>query len=154
MTIHSTFGRLFAVALCTFAGGLAGSALALWTSPGLGLYAGVTLAGGSARIDTVVVSDPARQEKPDQFILALSGTSAAAVPDSQFHAVVRAISGGAAHHIGADSLVLRPEPSAGSPVGRTLVMRWLSDSLQVETRNPCSTPVTGASFGVAAQRAR
>ncbi|HUU42903.1 MAG TPA: hypothetical protein VMX57_03940 [Planctomycetota bacterium] len=131
----------------------AGSAAALWSSSLVTVYSAATLTGRSTRVDTIVVSDVAMQQKPDQYVLSLSGTTQAAATDSQFKATVKSIRGGLVKQIGSDSLLLRPDPSTpGTQVGEDRVLRWVADSLQITTRNPMSQSVTGAAFTVTAQR--
>ena len=140
--------------LFAYLGAFAGASLALWVSTRT-VYSGVTLAAKSTRVDTVVVSDAAnaREPKPEQFIVSLAGTSQATVADSQFHAVVKAIRQGKVHQIGEDSLMLRPDPPvAGAENGEVRLLRWVSDSLQITTRNPRSTTVTGALLTISAER--
>ena len=130
-----------------------GPAVALYSSSSVTAYSGATLAGGSTRVDTIVVSDVDRDQKPDQYVLSLAGTTQATAADSQFSAVVKSIKIGAVKQIGEDSLLVRPDPAtAGDQVGEARVLRWVADSLQVTTRNPMSQSVTGASFTATAQR--
>ena len=154
MTRRFSKGRMLLLGLMTCVGAFVGSSLALWAATRT-VYSQVTLAAKSTRIDTVVVSAPdkPREPKPDQFVLAIAGTGQAAVADSQFHAVVKAILNGKVHQIGEDSLMLRPDPPvAGVQAGEVRVLRWVADSLQITTRNPKSTTVTGASFTITAER--
>ena len=145
--------RVALLSSMAFLGGLAGVSVALWSSAAVTAFTGATLAGGSTRVDTIVVSDVARDQKPDQYVLSLAGTTQATAADSQFSAVVKSIANGAVKQIGEDSLMVRPEPAtAGDQVGEDRVLRWVADSLQVTTRNPMSQSVTGASFTATAQR--
>ena len=146
--------RLAMLGLLTSLGAFAGSTLAVWVAT-RAVYTGVTLGANSTRVDTVVVSDASkpREPKPDQFMVALSGTGQAATPDSQFHAVVKAIRSGKVHQIGEDSLMLRPDPPvAAVQSGEMQLLRWVADSLQITTRNPKSTSVTGTVLTVTAER--
>jgi len=147
--------RFLVLGLLACLGAFAGSTLALWVSTRT-VYSGVTLAAKSTRLDTVIVSEPAKNEKPqDQFVIAFAGTSQAATADSQYHAVIKAIRGGKTHQIGEDSLMLRPDPAvAGVQSGEVRLMHWVADSLQVTTRNPKSATVTGATLTVTAERVR
>jgi hypothetical protein len=147
--------RLVVVAILTFVGGFVGSSLALWTSPSVAVYSDATLAGATTRIDTAVISNPTRQEKPDQFVLHLTGVSQAAEADSQFSAVVRAISSGTTNHIGEDSLLMVPDVvGAGEVAGEVRLLRWVADSLEITTTNPKADAATGVTFEIAAQRSR
>lgn len=146
--------RLILTGLFACLGAFAGASLALWVATQT-IYSGATLGAKSVRLDTVVVSDAGnpREQKPEQFIVALAATSQATVADSQFHAVVKAIRGGLVHQIGEDSLMLRPDPPvAGVQNGEVRLLRWVSDSLQVTTRNPRSTAVTGATLAITAEK--
>lgn len=151
-----SWGPVALVGVFACVGALAGVALALWASTTT-VYSGATIAAKSMRTDTVVVSDPARPmgAKPDQYVIGIAGTSQAASADSQYSAVVRAIRGGKLHQVGEDSLVLRPDPAiAGAQSGELRVLAWVADSLEIRTRNPRSTAVTGARLTVTAERLR
>jgi len=153
MVGHIQHGRAAVLGVLTFVGAFVGTALALWASSSQTVYSEATLAGGSTRIDTVAISNPARDGKQDRFVIALAGTSAAAVVDSQFYAVVRAIHGGHLFQVGEDSLTLRPDPpNASAHSGELRVLRWISDSLQISTSNPKSSSVTGARLTITPTR--
>ncbi len=139
---------LVALALIAFAG----TALALFASGVTSVYSDATLTGASVRTDTVQVSNPSRDSKQDRFVIALAGTSQAAAADSQFWAVAKAIKGGRIYQIGEDSLTLKPELDAGADVAEIRVLRWVSDSLQLTTRNPMSQSVTGATLTITPTR--
>jgi hypothetical protein len=132
---------------------------ALWVST-TPVYSKATLGAKSTRVDTVVVarvptSSERSPEKPEQYIIALGGTSQATSADSQYSVVVKAIRGGNVHQIGEDSLMLRPDPAfANKKSGETRIFSYVADSLQITTRNPRSTTVTGASLSVTAERLR
>ena len=144
--------RIAIVALMAGLGGLAGTAAALWATTRV-VYTGATLAGKSMRIDTVVVSKAADQQKPDQFVISIVGTGQATSADSQFYALVKAIHGGKLCQIGTDSLMLRPDPQvSGAQMGEVRLVNWVADSLWVRSRNPRSTQVTGAALQVTAVR--
>ncbi len=154
MTRHVLRGRTALLGILMFVGAFVGSALALWASSTEIVYSQATLGEASTRIDTVEVSNPARDGKQDRFVVALAGTSPAATVDSQFYAVVRAIQGGRLYQIGEDSLMLRPDPpDSGTLTGELRVLRWVSDSLQVTTRNPMNQSVTGATLTITPTRA-
>lgn len=139
---------------------IATAALALYSSPTV-VYSDATLDAGSAgvaseRIDTARVSDATRQDKPDQFVVAIAGTTQATAADSMFRVVVKAIRNGQVMNIGEDSIVMQPDPpaSAGQVAGEVRVLRWVADSLQLVTRNPKAATVTGAQLTVDAQRTK
>lgn len=141
------------VAVAALVGIAATLAWGLYTSSPTYVYNAVTLTAASTRTDTVVVSDVSRMDKPDEFLLELSGTSQATTADSQFSAVVKSIKNGAIRQIGTDSLFMRPRlTTPGTVVGQQRRLAWVSDSLRITTRNPRSTTVTGAMFSVQARK--
>ncbi len=138
----------------TFLGGFVGTVFGLWASSQRDIYRDEFLEPYSVRVDTVVVSDPTRQEKPDRYLVTLCGRSSATAPDSQFHSVVRVIRHGAEVDVGEDSVALRPAVNADELVGSVRVFHWIGDSLSIVTRNPMSEPVTDASLSIISERSR
>lgn len=138
----------------TFLGGFVGTVFGLWASSTRDIYRDEFLEPYSVRVDTAVVSNPTRQEKPDHYLVTLCGRSNATAADSQFYSVVRVIRHGTAVDVGEDSVTLRPAVNADELVGSVRVFRWLGDSLRIVTRNPMSESVTNASLSIISERSQ